>query len=756
MFQRNRVDLDWSTLFNVKNEKDFIIRHIASHGVDTYNARTLQCFMMENLLEVSDDLAMACEIAALKFCIEDTTFALDVLSEEQFEKVVEVYSRKQFNSKVLKNLLSIFLDFLVIVHHPDSHGLKEGKLDKQIFTLDIYRSLRSVLEDNIKRDYPKLKAIVDKVTAGVKINCYTNATKTSFFFARLDDASNNYVIEKFNYDFNEINTNKHTSLVLFENKDRLLNWIIGKVFINDIQFWEDRHQFNWFAFIESVRELNGDRHAEKLLDYIFTEIQKDEFNKKILANNLELIYTLKDEFVRLLVWRTFKLTFERFRDKYEVLAWRNGRCYPFSKSKDDEKNILKGEKLFAEFIGDIYPENKDKVLKFIIEQISNPEALSKEKNWTLVDILEAPTFGYYPELTDKQAIKLLCPDYFSKENILNRVYLTAYEVGVFTRFYNKEVNACLFEIYYDLCQFILEKLEIQTKYQRDTKWRDDNFKALQEKLKEINIQISENFKPDYIISLLDRKVAVREESERFPVLEQLGDAIYGLAVGELLFYNLDSDSAIAEKFESFVKAESQIKVSKTFGVDRLYISASSLSSKHYTDTVINPDNDVYYAHEEYVDRNLEKYLADSLEMIIGTVCKDCGFDIALSFSKTLLKKTYPESFKREVRWKDNNDYEDIDTDYFTRILPGLYQQFDRSHETLWRAFNKAFLVMTLGTEDKNARRFITSSFGDMAVYGDKGYGLVNRVYHYYLNNGWDKTFEKYSEFVKQNCYKIMK
>ena len=64
--------------------------------------------------------------------------------------------------------------------------------------------------------------------------------------------------------------------------------------------------------------------------------------------------------------------------------------------------------------------------------------------------------------------------------------------------------------------------------------------------------------------------------------------------------------------------------------------------------------------------------------------------------------------------------------------------------------------MTLGTEDKNARRFITNSFGDMAVYGDKGYGLVNRVYHYYLNNGWNKTIEKYSEFVKQNCYKKMK
>ena len=753
MFQRDRVDLEWSTLFNVQKDKELIIRQIKSIGYEHYDARTLQCFMMENVREVSDVFAAACEITALKFCIEDTSFARDVLQEKDFNKVVEVYSRKQFNSKVLKNLLSIFLDFLIILKNPSNYGLKEGRLVSGLFTLDIYRAVQSVLEDNVKRDYPNLKAIVEKVTAGVKINCYVDATQTHLFAISLDDASNNYVKEKFNYDFNEINTNKNTSLVMFENKDKLLNLIIGRTFINDISFWENHPQFNWFAFIESVRSLNGDRHAEKLLDYIFNEIQKDEFSKKVLASNLELIYVLKDEFVRLLEWRTFKLTFERFRDKYEVIAWRNGRCYPFSKSEDDAEKIRNGEKLFAEFISDAYPEDKNKILRFIFDQIVNPEALSKEKNWTLVDILGAPTFGYYPKLTDKQAVMLLCPDYFSKNNILSRVYLTAYEIGFFTRFNQKEINACLFEIYYDVCQFIFEKLGTQTQYQRDVKWRDDNFRALQDKLKECNVSISERFKSDYIISLLDRKVAVREESERFPVLEQLGDAIYGLAVGELLFYNPETDSAVAEKFESFIKAESQIKVSKAFGFDKLYISASSLSSKHYTDTVINPDNDVYYSNEEYFDRNLEKYLADSLEMIIGTVCKDCGFNIALDFSKTLLKKTYPNVFKDEVRWSGYKDYEDIDWDYFMRILPGLYQNFDKSHEMLWRAFNKAFLVMTIGTEDKNSRRFITNSFGDMAVYGDNGYGMVNRVYHYYLNNGWDKTFKKYSEFVKQNCLK---
>lgn len=751
MLQRDRVDLDWSTLFNVQKDKEYVIHLSKTSGTDNYNAQTLQSSMMENIWEVSDDFSAACEIAALKFCIEDTSFAQDVLQEKDYNKVVEVYSRKQFNSKALKNLLSVFLNFLITIKNPKACGLNGGKFIPGLFTLDIYRALHSVLEDNIKRAYPNLKIIIDKVTSGVKVDCYVDATNSYLHYAKLDKASNDYVKEKFDYDFNEINTNKHNSLVMFENKDKLLNLLMGLTFINDLSFWEEHPQFNWFTFIESVRRLNGARHAEKLLDYIFTEILKDEFNKNILANNLEMIYIFREEFVHLLEWRTRKLIFERFQYKYEIFAWYNGRCYPFSESDKDEENIRKGEKLFAEFIADVYPDNKQEISEFIFKQIANPEILSNEKNWTLIDILEAPTFGYYPELTDKQAVMLLCPNYFSQKNILNRVYLTAYEVGLFTRFNQNEVTACLFDIYYDVCQFIIEKLGIPTKYQRDVKWRDDNFCALRDKLKEFDVSITENFKSDYIISLLDRKVAIREESERFPVLEQLGDAIYGLAVAELIFYNPDADGKVAQNFESFIKAESQIKISKKFGLDKLYISASSLPSKHYRDTVINPDTDVNYFREEYINRDGEKYLADSLEMIIGTICKDCGFDIALNFSKAILKQTFPDIFKEEVHFEDNKTNEDIDWDYYNRILPGLYQRFDGNLEMLWRAFNKAFLVMALGTENKNARRFITNSFGDMAVYGDKGYGMVNRVFHYYLNNGWDKTFKKYSEFVKQNC-----
>ena len=765
MFQRDRVDLDWSTLFYVENDKKFIISSLksthSSPRLGDYNARTLQALMMgATVQEVSDTFAAACEMAALKFCIEDTSFAQDVLPATDFDKAVEVYARKQYSSKALKNLLSIFCSFLLLIHYPKENGLKvdeeitnRDKYISTLFKLYIYRALKSVLEENVKREYPNLKTAIEKITSGVKINCYVDATKYQLFNGRLDAKSNAYVKEKFNYDFNEINMNKHNSLVMFENKEKLLNLIIGTKFISDISFWENHNQFNWFAFIKSVRELNSDKHAEKLLDYIFGEIQKDDFGKKLLANNLDLIYMLKDMFVHKLELRTFKLTFERFYDKYQVFAWYNGRCYPFSKTDEDAKNIQKGAELFKGFIADVYPKDKDKMLEFISHQIANPTILSVAKKWTLVDILEARTFGYFPKLTDKQAIELLRPDYFSMENVLNRVYLTAYEVGCFTRFNVKETNACLFEIFYDMCQFIFEKLGIQTSYQRDVKWRDDNFCALRDKLKAYNISISESLKQDYIISLLDRKIAIQEESIRFPVLEQLGDAIYGLAVGELLFYNPQAVKGIAKTYEEYIKAESQIRISKLCGFDKLYIGASSLPNKHYDDTVLNPDEDVDYTSEAYRDRNIEKYLADSLEMIIGTICKDCGFEVALNFSKTILKNAYPDVFKEEMHWDNSKAYDDIEMDYFSRILPALYQDFDDNLSMLWQAFNKAFLVMALGTEDKKQRRFITYSFGDMTVYGDKSYGRVNRVFYDYLNNGWDKAFRNYSEFVKQNCMK---
>ena len=74
----------------------------------------------------------------------------------------------------------------------------------------------------------------------------------------------------------------------------------------------------------------------------------------------------------------------------------------------------------------------------------------------------------------------------------------------------KFMFANLFEIFYDLFQFIEKKTGIRTAYQRNIKGRDNAFAQLKTILKSCDVDISEEFKDYYIVALLDSKVAIRE------------------------------------------------------------------------------------------------------------------------------------------------------------------------------------------------------------------------------------------------------
>ncbi len=319
--------------------------------------------------------------------------------------------------------------------------------------------------------------------------------------------------------------------------------------------------------------------------------------------------------------------------------------------------------------------------------------------------------------------------------------------------------ANLFEVYYDLFQFIEEKTGIRTSYQRNTEGRDEAFNQLKLILNKHGVEASGEFKQDYIISLLDRKVAIREESERFPVLEQLGDAVYGLAIAEMLFYCGDEIENFAELFEHYTCAETQIEVAEKAGIDKLYLSSYSLPRKYERDILINPDDEAYIIEQEREQLgNGKKYIADSLEMVIGTVCKDCGYKTAIEFTKKLLRETYPASipFMREVRWEDKLNT-NIDRDYWTRILPAPYSDFEDSQIVAWRAFDKFFKAYVLGTEDVATRRYITNSFSDNGLYDSYGSSYeVNQVFYEYLHKGLDNAIEKFGDTVKENYIKLKK
>lgn len=783
MFQRNGVGLDWSTFFNLtKEEKENFLKQVKLENVENFKLDQYRFLFNFDLQSISDEnFVAAFRIEILNFCIEETNFAADVLSEVDYSKCLELVKRKQYDSKLLKSLLGAFVCFLYRQEQKSA-----GKKLSSYLERDINKRVNELQEQQAEKTFMPLKKQIEKIAAGVKGYCYLLAKNPRDYGVWLNLDSqiktelNEYLKEKYSYDFNALNGNWNLGLLVLSGDHRDdINRIFQKILYNDNEFWEKHKQFNIVAFIEAVYEVNDHRHAEKILDYIFTEIKKMQYGKEIVEKSLPLIYLEKEEFIYGLEGRTFRFTFDRFKNycKLKTLS-KDNLCYPFTTISDADGKLRQGKQIVEEFLHEIYPDEFKHVLGILKSEAEAPSiAFSARKQalcdvngqkvvsekdfdeWNVRHIFDYPTFGYHNKVLDRDAVSVYCPEYFSAQNIWNRFYLKAFYMLKLV----KDKTMCfanLFEVYYDLFQFVEKKTGIKTSYQRNTEERDEAYNQLKSVLKQRDIEVSDNYKSDYIISLLDRKVAIREESERFPILEQLGDAIYGLAVAEMLFYSgdgIETDN-MAETFERYTCAKAQIKAAEKIGIDQLYLSSYSLQRKYERDILINPDNESYVIQQEREQfENDKKYIADSLEMIIGTICKDCGYRIAIEFTKKLLRETYPATipFMRELHWEDKLNV-NIDRDYWTRILPAPYSHFDNAHYVLWQAFDKFFKAYVLETEDIGVRRYITNSFGDNKLYDDiSAFHEVDQVFYEYLHKGLESTVEKFSNNVKEK-YKELK
>ncbi len=776
MFQRNGVGLDWATLFNLKEDKNKVVEQIRKTPTQFYDwdRDYSRIIAIKEVNRYDETYKQACRNVVLRFCIDDTTFAKDILTEQDYEKCLALIERKQFNSKLLKELLNKFCDFIFSLQQDGKSNLGD------LLRLAIVRETNEIREKTAEESFAPLKKQIEKIAAGVKGICYLVAESPQKYgvfrpiSSELSSELNEYLKEKFSYDFNCIHRiGGIRLLVLYANCEEQINQIMRTALFDDPKFWEAHNSFNVINFIEIIRKYNDLRRAEKVLDYIFNEFQKQEVGKQIIEQSLPLNFLNRQRFIDGLEERTQRFTFGRFSDEYNLESISNARlCYPFAQVENFEDRIRQGKKIADELIRDIYPEDYVNIATLLKEEIENPSLTLADKlpvkvsnsvteireiNWTIKSIFDYPTFGYHIDIFDRIAVEVYCTDYFSANNIWNRFYLKCFYMSTVVKD-KKFLFANLFEIFYDLFQFIEKKTGIRTAYQRNIEGRDSAFAQLKTILKSCDVDISEDFKDDYIIALLDRKVAIREESERFPILEQLGDAVYGLAVAELLFYN-PNETDIAKSYNDFICAQVQINVAKKIGIDKLYLSSHSLPRKYERDILIDADNESYTMSQEREQlTNKQKYIADSLEMVIGVMCKDCGFEKALTFSKTILKNTYPKRFNSELHWGDNLDA-DIDTDYWQRILPSPYSHFDSCQHTLWQAFDKFYKAFVLGTEEKEVRNFIARDLGDNRVYDKRSSYSdyeVNRVFYEYLHHGLKNAISKYGDRVKTKFNQIKK
>ncbi len=755
---RQRDSLDWLSLFSVpEKEKKQILQWIQQIQME-YDSR----YFAYKLLQVTglnpcdfrtDDAAtqIACEYVALKFMIEDSEFAEDLLSAEDFEKAQSVFARKQLNSKILRHLLSCFFKLL------RDHG-REGNL-KNLFTLPILEQIKIAQEEEINRSFGTLKKLLDKVSSGVKNKCYFEAEQTyPNFQVHLNEELNEFVTVHFGYNFNGAKSRggrRYSSTLLWEQEHKAGNSILQLALLYDKMFWSQHERFCVVTFINEVAKQNDSRHAEKVLAHIFENLKKMQNMQLVLDNGFPLYMSMYEELLEALEEQGRRFTFKRLAQYCDISVLDN-LCFCYPMNDVDEKRFEIGQQMWDKFICEYnYPHDAEKVMQFLSNEVARfaPENFSDMKE--IAVILDCGPFRFKnKEDDDRKLFRAYHSDCFTAENIWKRVYLKAHAVTLLSDDQATQFSY-LQRIFIDLIKTVEERLGICTAHQLDLSARTKHYEQLKEKLKGFGIETNDQHKEDYIVSLLDRDTAQMSETERFPELEQLGDSIYGLSVAELLFYNpatvlpWNTEKKMQQLYEDYTRAEAQVLISKKHGFDELFLHIG-LPAKYLEFGSLFFDYDT--ANEEHLQSlNQEKYLADSLEMIIGSVCCDKGIDVAIKFTKELLQKTFPKIFTAEIHPTDENKRNtEIEWDYWARILPAPYTVMEDEHHVLWNALHKVVMTLSLGTDDKETRNYISHSFGNTAIYGEPHSYDISWVFYDYLQSGLDTVLKKYGDKVRES------
>ena len=755
---RQRDSLDWLSLFSVsekeKKQKLQWIQQIQMEYDSQYFAYALleATGLSPHDFRTNDAATqIACETIALKFMIEDTDFAKDLLSAEDFEKAQSVFARKQLNSKILRNLLSCFFKLIGDCGHKSNL--------KNLFTLPIMEQIKIAQEEEINRSFGTLKKVLDKVSSGVKNKCYFEAEQTYHdFHMHLDEVLNEFVVAQFGYNFNQAKSrggSRYSTTLLWEQEHKAGNSILQLALLDDKNFWNRHERFCVVTFINEVAKQNDLRHAEKILAHIFENLKKMQNMTLVLDNGFSLYTSMYKELVEALEEQGRRFTFKRLAQYCDISVLDN-LCFCYPMNDADKKRLEIGRKMWDKFIREYnYPRDAEKVMQFLSDEVARftPERFNDMKE--IAVILDCGPFRFTDkEDDDRKLFRAYRPDCFTAENIWKRVYLKAHAVTLLSNDEETQLSY-LQRIFIDLIKTIEERLGICTAHQLDTSARIRHYEKLKEKLHEFCIETNDQYREDYIVSLLDRDTAQMSETERFPELEQVGDSIYDLAVAELLFYNpatvlpWNTEKKMHQLFEDYTRAEAQVLISKKHGFEELFLHIG-LPAKYleFDSLFFNYDT----ANEERLQGlNQEKYLADSLEMIIGSVCRDKGFVTAIQFAKELLQKTFPNTFAAEIHPTDENKRNtDIEWDYWTRILPAPRTVMEDEHRVLWNALHKVVMTLSLGTDDKEKRNYISHSFGNTAIYGEPDSYGISWVFYDYLQSGLDTVLQKYGNKVRES------
>ena len=707
---------------------------------------------IQNIREFQEDYEAITKEALIDYLAEEDVFEY-FIEEEETIKLMNLIKRKQYNAKLVNQTLSKINYFINRITNDAS--LKDTDLPL-LLDRDIKRRVNEFNDNYVLQKMTTLKTVVDKVASGVKAECYLEFSKGYYEYRKeYSKELTDYIFQKHGYNYSGNHGWEESFSFLFGRTSD--DMVLSLAVVDDENFWVfnsiSKKTILSFAFL--VAKYNDLSHAKKIIDYAFEQACKNPICKYLYTNKLSLYISLKphEKMINYCVHRLENRLSSVTTKKIDEGDY-NGFLFPLYEGFD--KQVLKGKEIFTNFIKKAYLKNANEIFRIF----QNPETIiqeeTKENNriqkrrLSLDTMLEAYYLGYDESNDVKKFMYGYYENFGNVDSILGRMYFRCYIIDKLT---GNISNECLYEVFFDIFQMIENKFGIQCSYRINHDLRNKNYLLLKEILRKYGLTLDDSYKKEYITALLDRKYASYEEVELFPQLEQFGDAIYELAVDNIIFYNPNT-TLTHQRREDFVKAEAQIKVSQKLNLNKLYISNlhDSLNSK-YLD---------YEKIEMGLSNELQgNYIADSLEMIIGVIAKEFGVQKALDFTTKIILETNPDleppkflefnivSLYTTLNKKEFS--ESFETaDYLNKIYPGPfcdgYNDYEKEYDILQQALHKILSICIMGNDTKEKRTMIAHNSEILSIGPRREFQYVAS----YLYYGIEETIKRYRFIMESN------
>lgn len=402
-----------------------------------------------------------------------------------------------------------------------------------------------------------------------------------------------------------------------------------------------------------------------------------------------------------------------------------------------------GKSIFQSFIHSIFGDDS---LAFF-NLFDNPDTIIRDyevyenrtryeqSTRTYYDILKA----YWRKSINSESLLLLEPNFYDDVYAKERFYVT---IGVLKHL-DKQVEKILFDSLTQLFQLISYRYQLKL---NDTFFIDDRSEKEQYLIKLVNrYGINPTNTDDYFASVIDNEVATVEQMDRFPILEQIGDAIYELCVSELLLrdLNIEDSYQFTTKRNELVKAPTQVEIAEKIGLDNCYIHNKFLDEKiklDYFEKVISDSSDI----DTHYDK--KTYLADALEMVIGSIYLDQGIKVAVQFATVILVENneYLRKLSEIVIPSHENrfnlDWEEYEL--YTRRYPQLNVFYSGKyvvHESLGHSLSKLYSIIVYGNDTKQKRGELREISYRKEVTITRNVNSNTMLAYHYLNEGFDKA-----------------